>query len=83
MFFLSERFHKQANRHKQAGGRSDAPISGAGVWSVGGGLASLAETLKLRGGKEQQQPRGGRDQTGQQAAAAGCRNRRARWVFLL
>ena len=35
------------------GRKSDAPIIGAGVWSVGVG-ASLAETLKLEGGLQQQ-----------------------------
>ena len=35
------------------GSKSDAPIIGAGVWSVGVG-ASLAETLKLEGGLQQQ-----------------------------
>ena len=44
-------FHK--HNWRVGGRKSDAPIIGAGVWSVGVG-ASLAETLKLEGGLQQQ-----------------------------
>ena len=41
-------FFQKIKPKQTGGGRSDVPISsGAGVWSVGGLAASLAETLKL------------------------------------